>query len=50
MILFVATKRVFDYSVPEWLDVVFWLETVAVVSFGFSWIVKGNALFRDQET
>ena len=50
MILFVATKRVFDYSVPEWLDVVFWLETVAVMSFGFSWIVKGNALFRDQES
>ena len=50
MIVFVGTKKIFNYSIPEWLDVIFWLETVAVMSFGFSWIVKGNTLFRDQET
>jgi magnesium-transporting ATPase (P-type) len=48
MIVFVLTKRIFKYTVPEWLDVVFWLETIAVMSFGFSWIVKGKVLFRDQ--
>jgi len=50
MIVFVVTKRIFDYSIPKWLDVIFWLETIAVMSFGFSWIVKGNALFSDPET
>jgi hypothetical protein len=50
MIVYVATRRFLDYTVPEWLDVVFWLETIAVISFGFSWIVKGNALFKDRET
>jgi len=49
MVLFVATKRLFVYSVPEWLDVIFWLETIAVMSFGFSWLVKGRTFFRDQE-
>ena len=47
MIVFIATKRIFHYSVSEKLDVIFWLETIAVMSFGFSWIVKGKALFRD---
>lgn len=50
MVVFVATKRILEYTVPGWLDVVFWLETIAVVSFGFSWIVKGNVLLRDPET
>jgi len=26
---------------------VFWLEALAVTTFGFSWLVKGQALFRD---
>ena len=25
----------------------FWMETVAIESFGFSWLVKGEALFKD---
>ena len=49
MIVFIATKRLFHYSVSERLDVIFWLETIAVMSFGFSWIVKGRVLFRDQK-
>ncbi len=48
MVLFVATKKLFKYAVPEWLDVVFWLETIAVMSFGFSWLIKGRTLFRDR--
>jgi len=26
---------------------VFWLEALAVSTFGFSWLVKGQALLRD---
>jgi len=48
MVLFVATKKLIKYAVPEWLDVVFWLETIAVMSFGFSWLIKGRTLFRDR--
>ncbi|HZP93421.1 MAG TPA: hypothetical protein VFB20_11150 [Burkholderiales bacterium] len=29
------------------LDPVFWLESIAVVCFGFSWLTKGEALFKD---
>lgn len=47
MIVFIASKRIFHYSVSDKLDVIFWLETIAVMSFGFSWIVKGKVLFRD---
>ncbi len=31
------------------LDPVFWLETLAIVAFGFSWLTKGEALWKDQE-
>lgn len=30
------------------LDPVFWLETLAIIAFGTSWLVKGEALLRDQ--
>lgn len=30
------------------LEPVFWLETVALCSFGFSWFVKGETLWRDK--
>lgn len=29
------------------LDPVFWLESIAVITFGTSWLVKGEALLRD---
>jgi hypothetical protein len=35
-------------SVRNALDVVFWLETIALVSFGFAWFVKGETLFKDR--
>jgi hypothetical protein len=31
------------------LDPVFWLEAVAVVAFGVSWLVKGEAILKDDE-
>jgi hypothetical protein len=30
----------------QW-NLTFWMEVVAVESFGFSWLVKGEAIFRD---
>ena len=34
----------------EWLKPVFWLESVAVVAFGVSWLTKGEAILGDDET
>ncbi len=30
-------------------DPIFWLETIAIVAFSFSWMVKGDALFSDAD-
>lgn len=30
-------------------QVVFWLESIALFAFGFSWLVKGEALFKDKK-
>jgi hypothetical protein len=48
MVLYVAKKKLSKCTVHDWMDVVFWLETIAVMSFGFSWLVKGRTLFRDR--
>ena len=32
----------------EAYDPVFWLETIAVVAFGISWLTKGEAILRDE--
>jgi hypothetical protein len=32
------------------LHPVFWMESVAMAAFAFSWLVKGQAIFRDSET
>jgi putative copper export protein len=29
-------------------NAVFWLETIAIVSFGISWLVKGEAILKDE--
>jgi hypothetical protein len=28
----------------------FWLESIAIVAFGISWLTKGEAILKDQET
>jgi hypothetical protein len=35
---------------PEWMSLkpIFWLETAALWAFGFSWLVKGETLWRDR--
>ena len=37
-------------TLVERLTPVFWLESVAVVAFGVSWLVKGETILKDQET
>jgi hypothetical protein len=33
----------------DWLRPVFWLESLAVVAFGVSWLTKGETILKDQE-
>ncbi|MEN8122279.1 MAG: hypothetical protein ABFS35_18180 [Bacteroidota bacterium] len=30
-------------------NIIFWFEAIALIAFGISWLVKGEALFRDSE-
>ncbi|NEZ67720.1 DUF998 domain-containing protein [Leptolyngbyaceae cyanobacterium CCMR0082] len=32
----------------EYLDPVFWLESIAIIAFGFSWFVKGEGILKDE--
>jgi hypothetical protein len=48
LIAFVAIPAV--KKLVEWLSPVFWLEAVAVVAFGVSWLVKGETILKDQES
>jgi hypothetical protein len=35
-------------SVFKVYDPIFWLETIAIVAFGISWLIKGETLLKDQ--
>jgi hypothetical protein len=35
-----------DHS-PKIHSLIFWLESIAIVAFGFSWLVKGEAILKD---
>lgn len=50
MALIAVVKLVADsQGVPfKQLDPVFWLEALAVVAFGFSWLTKGEAILKDE--
>jgi hypothetical protein len=37
-------------AMVEKLDPRFWLEAIAIVAFGISWLTKGEAILKDQET
>jgi len=37
------------YPVLSKYNPVFWLETIALLAFGLSWMTKGNALLRDSQ-
>lgn len=49
IIAYNVLKKIFGLS-PSYLNtVVFWLETIAIMTFGFSWVVKGKILFKDRD-
>ncbi len=35
-------------SQVEAYDPVFWLEAIAIVAFGISWLIKGETLLKDE--
>lgn len=37
-------------TLVERLTPVFWLESIAIVAFGVSWLTKGETILKDQET
>ncbi len=38
----------FQHTPLARLDPVFWLETIAILAFGLSWLTKGEAILRDE--
>lgn len=51
IVLIALYKLVLRDKLPELerFDPVFWLETVAILAFGFSWLTKGEAILADVE-
>lgn len=50
MVLMIVVMMVLDEKTREPILVykpVFWLETIALVAFGISWLVKGEAILKD---
>jgi len=50
IILILFIKVIFPPSIEQILDVykpVFWLESLAILAFGFSWLTKGEAILWD---
>ena len=50
LVLAVASDNLFGAAFVEALRPVFWLESVAVLAFGVSWLVKGETILRDRPT
>lgn len=48
LVLIVIVKQLPDNGWQTELDLMFWLESVAVVAFGISWLTKGEILLRDK--
>lgn len=48
IIIYNIVKMLMGESPPYPGTVVFWLETIAIMSFGFSWIVKGKVILEDK--
>jgi hypothetical protein len=50
IVLIVVVKLPSVKVLVEPLTPVFWLESLAVVSFGVSWLTKGETILKDQQT
>ena len=47
-LLLIAVLRFLPPGPIDDLQPVFWLETIASVAFGVSWLIKGETLLKDQ--
>lgn len=47
LLLIVVCKQLQPDAPVMRLEPIFWLESVAVISFGISWLVKGEVIFKD---
>jgi len=48
LIIFLGFLKVIPTEFYEKNHLTFWMEAVAIESFGFSWLIKGNTLFKDK--
>jgi hypothetical protein len=47
LILFAGSLKIIPPSYFKTFPLTFWMETLAIESFGFAWLVKGETLFKD---
>ncbi|OOG76990.1 hypothetical protein [Flavobacterium sp. A45] len=45
--LLVGSLKIIPPSYFKAFPLTFWMETIAIESFGFAWLIKGNTLFKD---
>ena len=48
LVAIVLTVVVARVAAAKTLNPVFWLESIAVVAFGVSWLTKGEAILKDE--
>lgn len=47
LILFAGSLKIIHPSYFKAFPLTFWMETLAIESFGFAWLIKGETLFQD---
>jgi succinate dehydrogenase hydrophobic anchor subunit len=47
LVLFAGSLKIISASYFKTFPLTFWMETLAIESFGFAWLVKGETLFKD---
>lgn len=50
LIIFAGFLKIIPKQFYDDNHITFWMETLAVESFGFSWLIKGETLFKDINT
>jgi hypothetical protein len=45
--LLAGSLKIISPSYFKAFPLTFWMETIAIESFGFAWLIKGNTLFKD---
>ena len=50
LIIFAGSLKIIPEDFYKEFHLTFWMEVVALESFGISWLIKGNTFFKDKET